>query len=92
MQIGLREANQRFSKTMKAVKAGKEVVLTERGKPVAVIKPIKSLESAEAAVGRMEAAGLLRAPSRRGRLPDFIPRPLKGRPLTETLREERDSD
>ena len=92
MHIGLREANQHFSKTMKAVKAGKEVVLTERGRPVAVIKPLKSFERVEAAIERLEAAGLFRASSKRGRLPDFTPRPLKGRPLTETLREERDSD
>ena len=31
MRMGLREANQRFSKAIKAVKGGKEVVLTERG-------------------------------------------------------------
>jgi antitoxin (DNA-binding transcriptional repressor) of toxin-antitoxin stability system len=34
----LREVNQGFSKAMKAVKQGKEVVLTERGKPIAMIK------------------------------------------------------
>ena len=41
MRLGLREANQRFSQTIKAVRAGKEVVLTDRGHPIAVIKPIK---------------------------------------------------
>ena len=41
MKLGLREANQQFSKAIKAVRAGKEVVLTERGRPIAVIKPIK---------------------------------------------------
>ena len=30
MQLGLREANQHFSRAIKAVKAGKEVILTER--------------------------------------------------------------
>jgi len=29
MKMGLREANQRFSKAIKAVKAGEEVILTE---------------------------------------------------------------
>jgi prevent-host-death family protein len=45
MRLGLREANQKFSKAIKAVKAGKEVVLTERGKPIAVIKPLKRKEN-----------------------------------------------
>ena len=40
-KLGLREANQQFSRAIKAVRAGKEVVLTERGRPIAVIKPIK---------------------------------------------------
>ncbi|MGH9257788.1 MAG: type II toxin-antitoxin system Phd/YefM family antitoxin [Vicinamibacterales bacterium] len=31
MRLGLREANQRFSKAVKAVRAGKEVILTDRG-------------------------------------------------------------
>jgi prevent-host-death family protein len=39
MKLGLREANQHFSKAIKAVRGGKEVVLTERGRPIAVIKP-----------------------------------------------------
>ena len=41
MRLGLREANQNFSKAIKAVREGKEVILTERGKPIAVIKPLK---------------------------------------------------
>ena len=36
MKLGLREANQRFSRTMQAVRRGEEVVLTERGRPIAV--------------------------------------------------------
>jgi len=36
MRMGLREANQRFSRAIKAVKAGQEVVLTERGTPLAI--------------------------------------------------------
>lgn len=44
MRIGLREANQQFSKAVKAVKAGEEVVLTERGKPIGVIRPLGSRE------------------------------------------------
>ncbi len=46
MRIGLREANQRFSKAIKAVKAGQEVILTERGKPIAVIKSLTKGRSA----------------------------------------------
>ena len=41
MQMELREANQQFSRLVKAVKQGKEVLLPERGKPLAVMKLIE---------------------------------------------------
>ncbi|MBI1816878.1 MAG: type II toxin-antitoxin system prevent-host-death family antitoxin [Deltaproteobacteria bacterium] len=92
MQLGLREANQHFSKAIKAVKAGQEVVLTERGKPIAVIKPLPPGDDVDAALRRMEAAGLLTRATRRGPMPPFRPRRIKGPPLSHTIREERDED
>jgi len=91
MLIGLREANQKFSKAMKAVRAGEEVVLTERGKPIAVIKPINRKLAGEAVIRRLEAAGLLRAASKPYLLPPWRARKVKGAPLSKTLREERDA-
>jgi prevent-host-death family protein len=90
MQMGLREANQNFSKAIKAVKAGQEVVLTERGKPIATIKPLKVMQNSDAVVRRLEAAGLLRPAQKTSPVPVWSPRPLKGGPLSRTLREERD--
>ncbi len=90
MEMGLREANQNFSKAIKAVKAGQEVVLTERGKPIATIKPLKERQNGDAAVRRLEEAGLLRPAQKKSSFPDWAPRPLKGVPLSRTLREERD--
>ena len=89
MRVGLREANQRFSKLVKAVKAGEEVVLTERGKPIAVLKPLPKSRGIETGVGQMIAAGLLRPAPRQAPMPAFKPRPIKGRPLSETIREDR---
>jgi prevent-host-death family protein len=90
MWMGLREANQRFSKAIKAVKAGQEVVLTERGKPIAVIRPLPEPGGWEAGLRRLEAAGLLRRATVRGPLPPFRPIRIKGEPISETLRKERD--
>ena len=89
MQMGLREANQHFSKAIKAVKAGEEVVLTERGKPIAVIKPFHG-DGWEAALDRMAAAGLLTRATKRGPMSPFRPRKIRGKPISETLREDRD--
>ena len=90
MRMGLREANQRFSKAMKAVRAGEEVTLTERGKPVAVIAPLRRPDKGEVAVRGLETAGLLRPAKRPAPMPSWNPRPLKGKPLSRTIREERD--
>jgi prevent-host-death family protein len=92
MRMGLREANQRFSKAIKAVKSGKEVVLTERGKPIAVIKPIAREETLEEKIRRLETEGLLRAPSKRGPMPapSWKPIRVKGKPLSQIISEERD--
>lgn len=92
MRIGLREANQRFSKAIKAVRAGKEVVLTDRGRPIAVITPIKAEDAHEAALQAMAAEGLIRPAAQKGPTPAPHWRPIKvkGQPLSQTVIEDRD--
>ena len=90
MRVGLREANQRFSSLVKAVKAGEEVVLTERGKPVAIMRKLPEPTRGEAGIRRLEAAGLLRPATRPTPMPPWTPRRMRGVPLSRTIREERD--
>jgi prevent-host-death family protein len=92
MRMGLREANQKFSKAIKAVKAGKEVILTERGKPIAVIKPLEGKENLEATIRRLESEGVLRRALKRGPMPTTSWKPVrvKGKPISQTISEERD--
>ena len=92
MRLGLREANQQFSKAIKAVKAGREVVLTERGKAIAVIRPLPQEKNVRAVIRGLEAEGILRPALKRGPMPapTWKPVRIKGRPLSETIREERD--
>lgn len=92
MRMGLREANQRFSKAIKAVKQGKEVILTERGKPIAVIKPLEPKEDQEAVIRRLEAEGILRPAAKRGPMPtpSWKPIRIKGKPMSQTISEERE--
>jgi len=92
MRMGLREANQRFSALVKAVKNGQEVVLTDRGRPIAVVRPLPASEEVDAAVRRLEKAGVLRVGRTPGPLAPFKPRRIKGKPLSATLREDRDRD
>jgi len=90
MRLGLREANQRFSKAIRAVRSGKEVVLTERGHPIAVIKPIAD-EGGRAALRAMVNDGLIIAAARKGPMPTPRWRPIKvkGKSLSRTIIEDR---
>jgi prevent-host-death family protein len=92
MRLGLREANQRFSKAIKAVRAGKEVVLTERGRAIAVITPIKPETDQETSLRRLVDDGLIARATRKGRMPAPRWRPLKvkGKPLSQTIIDDRE--
>jgi len=56
--VTAREANQHFAKVLSAVENGEQVVISKRGKPVAVMSPYKPALDAEhqAAVERMIAS------------------------------------
>ena len=92
MRLGLREANQRFSKAIRAVRAGKEVVLTERGHPIAVIKPIRDEDVQEATFRAMVDEGLITPAARKGPMPTPTWRPVKvkGKLLSQTVIEDRE--
>ena len=55
--VSAREANQHFAKVLSAVEAGEQVVISKRGKPVAVMSPYKPALDAEhqAAVEHLKA-------------------------------------
>ena len=92
MRLGLREANQRFSQAIKAVRAGQEVVLTERGRPIAVIKPFKEEDAREATLQAMADEGLITPAARKGPMPTPRWRPVrvKGKPLSQTIIDDRE--
>ena len=92
MKLGLREANQHFSKAIKAVRAGREVILTDRGQPIAVIKPIKAADGQEAALQAMADEGLITLPAKRGPLPAsrWKPVKVKGKPVSDTVIDDRE--
>lgn len=75
---------------VKAVKQGKEVLLTERGKPLAVVKLIEEFGDAQATVRRLERVGLLRAASKRRALPAWSARSISGVPVSHTVTKDRE--
>jgi prevent-host-death family protein len=91
MRVGLREANQRFSQTIKAVRAGKEVILTDRGHPIAVITPIKNQGDRETMLQTMAEQGVIALAARKGPMPTPRWRPVKvkGKPVSQTIIDDR---
>src|SRR5262249_26750601 len=93
MKMGLREANQNFGKAIRAVKAGKVVVLTERGEPIATIQPVHRTSTVEDVVQQLIREGLLRPALGPGSITDdWKPLRIEGVSLSKTLRELRDEE
>jgi prevent-host-death family protein len=91
MKLGLREANQEFSKLVKAIRSGQEVVLTDRGHAIAVVKPLEQ-GGREEAFQQMVAEGLIRPSRQRGPMKPsrFRPLKLKGRSVADTIGADRE--
>lgn len=89
IKVGLREANMHFSKYVKLVRQGQEVVVTERGAPIAVIKPLTREGGPEQRVRLLEEQGVLKRPSRSA-IPAGSPVAIKGRSIADTVSEERE--
>lgn len=65
--VGVKELKNRLTQYLRRAKHGEEVVVTERGRPIAVIQPIQSAEpvaSLDARLAKLAAQGWLTLPSR----------------------------
>jgi prevent-host-death family protein len=60
--VTAREANQRFARLLSSVEDGEQVVITKRGKPVAVVSPYPPEQAAERAAAIAEFLAVLREP------------------------------
>ena len=66
--VGIKELKNRLTQYLRRTKNGQEVVITERGRPIALIKPIQSVErtaSLEARLAGLAAEGLVTLPTRK---------------------------
>jgi prevent-host-death family protein len=90
MELGLREANQQFAKVIRTVRAGREVVLTDRGRPIAVIRPIDDVDDTERMLKRLEAEGLIQRATVPGPMRRWKPLRIKGASLSRAVLEDRE--
>ena len=89
--VGIRELKNRLTQYLRETKKGEEIVVTERGSPIAVIQPIRAARrstSLEARLGALAARGVVTVPTRKPRA-KIRPVTLKGPPLSRTVLEDR---
>lgn len=74
--VGVKELKNRLTQYLRRTKQGEEVVVTERGSPIAVLQPIRAAtgaQSLDARLARLAARGLVTLPTRK--------RPARVRPV-----------
>jgi prevent-host-death family protein len=91
VRVGIRELKNRLTTYLKLAKSDCDVIVTERGTPIAVIQPIgrrSASRSLESRIAALAAKGEVSAPERRlvARLPRVK---IAGRPLSEQIVADR---
>jgi prevent-host-death family protein len=89
MQVAARELKNRLGKYLARVKLGESVVVTDRGVPVAELRPIDAGNlTTEERLRRMADAGDISRASGK-RVAAFEPVAVRGKPVSATLLEDR---
>ncbi len=90
--VGVKELKDKLTYYLKIVREGGRVVVTDRGKPVAILHSLDQLEADAGAEERLASAArknLVRLPCRKGGLGSFRAAEAGGRPASEIILEER---
>lgn len=89
--VGVRDLKNRLTHYLGRAKRGEEVVVTERGRPVAILASIGSVEkpqSLQAQLAKLAASGLVILPTAK-RLTRVRRVRVSGQPVSRTILEDR---
>lgn len=90
ISAGIKEVKNNLSRLLARVKAGEEILITERGRPIARIVKEKSRgNSIRAALGPLIQKGLIAMPSRSIRKGPRGMVEVSGKPVSEMVVEDR---
>jgi len=88
--VGIRELKTRLGRYLREVRQGRTIVITDRGEPVAEIRPVGiESEAGEAALDRLVALGRLTRGAKRP-LGPFRPVKVSGPPVSGAIIEARE--
>lgn len=89
--VGVKELKNHLTQYLRKTKQGEEVIVTERGKPIALIQPIKSAQnllSLEARLAKLAAQGLITLPTQKPLRKVRLAR-ITGAPISKVILEDR---
>jgi prevent-host-death family protein len=89
--VGSRELKIRLGTYLRRVRNGQRLVVTDRGHPVAELRPIEAGTATDAILAELEARGMVTRPTREGFTP-FTPVRCrgKGKTASQIVIEERE--
>jgi prevent-host-death family protein len=90
-RVGIKELKNHLSRYLRRTKEGEEIVVTERGTPIAIIQPIQkvgSLATLEARLAQLASLGQLTLPSRSPLKRVRMAR-VSGAPISQAVMEDR---
>ena len=87
--VGARELKVRLGTYLRRVRAGGTLLITDRGQPVAELRPVPAEAGADAVLAKLHATGAVARPSRKT-LPAFRPVVSRGRSAAAAVIEDRD--
>lgn len=87
--VGVRELKTRLGGYLQRVRRGQRLIVTDRGEPVAEIRPVDNCDSEEAAWDRLVALGLVTRGTQ-GPLPEVKPLVLRNVRLSRAIIEDRE--
>jgi prevent-host-death family protein len=87
--VGARELKVRLGTYLRRVRQGQSLVVTDRGQPVAELRPLGGKAGAESNLVKLEAKGVVTRPTRKGLVP-FRPIDNRGSELSTAVVEGRD--
>lgn len=89
--VGVKELKNRLTHYLRRTKRGEEVIVTERGKPIALLQPIQKVPrpvSLEARLAKLAAEGQITLPARNFRK-RIRPVKISGPPVSQAILEDR---
>ncbi len=90
--VGVRELKNRLTYYLRLTRDGDNIIVTDRGKPVAILHNVESVEETaglEERLVSLAGKGLIRLPASRGPLTKTKPRKITGKPASVLIIEDR---